>query len=116
MTKLLSFEELVELYGPEYVERVGPDWGGQESMDLEKRFIPRSLWSLIPYARFWGISDDCYRDVLNRDASEEAIAHLKVVYAEFEDALEDWLAGPEAENENPTDEYIAFSAMGIAAS
>ena len=31
--------------------------------------------------------------------------------ASFDGLLDEWLAGPEADNPDPTAEYIAFSAM-----
>ena len=113
--KLLELNELIALYGPGYVARIGPEWGGQESMDLDRSLVPRVLWPLIPYSQFWDISDDCYREDLIHDASEAARIHLKNVVDEFEDQLDEWLAGSESESPEPTKEYISFSAMVMAA-
>jgi hypothetical protein len=46
-----------------------------------------------------------------RRAAPEEIAYLTAAITRFDDELDDWLAGPEANNPNPTREYLAFSSM-----
>jgi hypothetical protein len=41
--------------------------------------------------------------------------NLKWVVVKFDDQLDSWLAGPMAQSASPTDAYIAFSAMRMAA-
>jgi hypothetical protein len=82
---------------------------------LNRVNVPERLWPLLPYAEFWGIADDWTRDDLIEEAPPEVQHNLKAVIAEYNSALEEWLAGPEASNRNPSDEYVAFAAMIMAA-
>jgi len=84
-------------------------------MSLDRTGVPRNLWPLLPYAAFWGVSDDWAREDLVRDWPPAARQNLKAVIALFEDELDHWLAGPEADNPVPSPEYLAFSAMRMAA-
>lgn len=84
-------------------------------VELDRAKIPKQFWELIPYAEFWGIADDSAREQLLSDAPSEILQNLKQVVQEFDNALDEWLAGPEADNPEPSDEYIAFCAMGMAA-
>jgi hypothetical protein len=34
---------------------------------------------------------------------------------DVDDALDEWFAGPEADDPHPSDEYVAFSAMRMVA-
>jgi hypothetical protein len=95
------------LYGAFY------DRGGNITLDPSK--IPQQLWPLMPYASFWGISDDVLRDTLVQEASIPAKRDLKKVVDVFESLLMDWLAGPEASDPVPTDEYVAYAALLMAA-
>ena len=82
---------------------------------LDPTKVPSSLHSLIHYAELYGISDDSYRQqVLDRLTDVER-DKFSVSVAIFDDALDAWLAGPDAMNPTPTHEYIAFSAMWMAA-
>lgn len=47
-------------------------------------------------------------------AAPEELAALTAINR-YEDELDDWLAGPEADSPAPSAEYIAFSAMRMAA-
>ena len=69
----------------------------------------------VPYAEFWGIPDDWARERLVRTAPPEALTNLKQVVEAYDGALDDWLGGAEADDPDQSDEYIAFSAMRIAA-
>jgi len=76
--------------------------------------VPENLRALMPYARFWGIADDWARERLVAQAPEEIRANLKAVLLQNDDALDEWLAGPESQQRNPSDSYVAFSAMRMA--
>jgi hypothetical protein len=82
---------------------------------LSAEKVPDSLRGLIPLAEKWGISDDMFRADALRRASPSDIAELKRIIAEHDDLLDDWLAGPEAQDPNPSKEYLAFSNMRMAA-
>jgi hypothetical protein len=85
--------------------------GGEEKgRRLRPKMVPKQLWQLIPYAEFWGISDDSCRIELIKEAPAEIWSDFRKVIAQNEQALMDWLAGPEAD-QDPTPEYAAFSFM-----
>jgi hypothetical protein len=101
----MTFEELVR------------DWNASTaagSVEFSPSDVPHELHPLIPYAKVFGVSDDGYRlDLLCRTPGSLK-AHVKDVVLEFEDALETWLAGPEA-NAPPSEAYVAFSTLLMAA-
>lgn len=82
---------------------------------LERSRIPSGLAPLIPYAEVWGISDDLMRADFAEKAGPGALDELQSAIQLFEDALDEWLAGPEASSSDPSPEYIAFSCMRMAA-
>jgi hypothetical protein len=82
---------------------------------LESQRVPRSLRHLIPLAERFGISDDLMRgDVLARTARAD-LDVLRRAVADHAHLLDEWLAGPEAVGPYYSDEYVAFSAMRMAA-
>lgn len=85
------------------------------TVDFDSKDVPENLRGLIPYASFWGIADDWKREQLVEAAPEHLKASLQQLIAVNDDALDDWLAGDEASSLNPSDAYIAFSAMRMAA-
>lgn len=82
---------------------------------LDEDKVPRHLWPLLPYAAFWGIEDDRDREARVREADKAILEDLVAVVRMFDDYLDFWLAGPEASSPKPSSEYIAFSAMRMAA-
>jgi hypothetical protein len=103
----LSVEEMKQLYGTFY------EASPKASIDLSQ--VPGSLHVLVPYAEFWGISDDWAREELVAKSSQSVQENLKAVVALFDDKLDEWLAGEEADSTSPSKEYVAFSAMRMAA-
>ncbi len=77
--------------------------------------VPSNLHSLIPYASFWGLSDDLEREQLVDCAPSHLKETLRRIIADNDDALDEWLAGDEARNPRPCSAYVAFSAMRMAA-
>lgn len=106
-SNVLGREQMKGLYGSFY-ER-------SPQVRLDERNVPQRVWPLLPYAEFWGIADDLTREILVKQAPADVQLNLKEVVAAFDDAMDDWLAGPEADNPDPSDEYVAFSAMRMAA-
>jgi hypothetical protein len=102
-----SLEEMKEKYGPFFESG--------SLLTLDQGRIPQKLWPLIPYAAFWGVADDWARETLVRKAPKEVQQNLKAVVAAYDDYLDEWLAGDEATNPRPSPEYVAFSAMRMAA-
>lgn len=105
--ELLSVEEMRRRYGLVAENR--------PVIRLDSGNVPENLRHLVPYAEFWGVGDDLIRDDMLRRAPMEAIADLKRIIEAHEDLLDDWLAGPDAESSEPSAEYLAFSAMRMAA-
>jgi len=77
--------------------------------------VPATLHAVIHIAERWGISDDLLRADATQRASKDEIEYLKTVVNYFDDALDAWLAGPEASDPHPSKEYLAFSNMRMAA-
>ena len=63
----------------------------------------------------YGISDDGYREEILQSIDEDEKLRLKSFLAEYDEKLDSWLAGPEANGAQFTNEYIAFSALRMAA-
>ncbi|MEH6461361.1 hypothetical protein [Chitinimonas sp. JJ19] len=77
--------------------------------------VPEDLHVLAPYAIFWGISDDWAREDILKRTPDRLKINLKWVVSKFDDQLDAWLAGEEASRSDPSDAYIAFSAMRMGA-
>ena len=100
----------------ESIKNVYGDFFSETStVEFDSRDVPGNLHHLISYARFWGHSDDWAREQLIEKAPARIKISLKKLISDNDDALDDWLAGNEASNPDPTDAYIAFSAMRMAA-
>jgi hypothetical protein len=82
---------------------------------LDPANVPLSLRHLIPMAERYGITDDLERERCIRSASIEEVMELKAAIARDDDLLDDWLAGPEANAPSFSEEYLAFSALRMAA-
>ena len=105
--ELLSVDEMRRKYGLVAENR--------PLIKLNPEKVPEKLRILIPYAEFWGVADDLIRDDMVRKAPKEAIYELRRIIRHHDGALDDWLAGPEADSPKPSDEYLAFTAMRMAA-
>ena len=96
-------------------DRYGGFFRGRPKLQLSPGKVPLDLRPYIDWAAYWGVSDDIDREVLLKDAPEEALKDLRNVVDQIHDDLNEWLAGPAANAEPPSAEYIAFSAMRLAA-
>jgi hypothetical protein len=105
--EMLSVEEMRKRYGLVAANR--------PVIHLNPKNVPEKLRHLVPYAELWGVGDDLIRDDLVRSAPREAIEELKRLMQVHDDLLDEWLAGPEAGSSNPSEEYLAFTAMRMAA-
>lgn len=101
----------IESLASEYGEFIS----ASPSVDFDATDVPVNLRSLIPYASFWGLTDDLEREQLVEVAPLHLKHDLQRLIVEYEDALDEWLAGPEATSSKPSAAYIAFSAMRMAA-
>jgi len=84
-------------------------------IELNPDRVPLELRPLIPFAQAWGISDDFERELAVERASPDQVAELKAAVTRFDDHLDTWLAGDDATGPHHSNEYIAFSAMRLAA-
>lgn len=107
LTGIWSAEEIRQRYG-DFYDR-------SPQLQLDKGAIPERFWPLIPYAEFWGIADDVTREELVIQAPFEVKRNFRDVITNLNADLNEWLAGPEADNPDPSPEYVAFSAMRMAA-
>jgi hypothetical protein len=84
-------------------------------LKLDPLKVPEGLVAYIPYAALWGIADDLEREQLVSQAPEAARTDLARTIQLIDGQLDEWLAGDEARSPTPSPEYVAFSAMRMAA-
>ena len=77
--------------------------------------VPTALRHLIPLAQKFGATDELAREAIVSSASKAEIEALKQAVQANDALLDAWLAGPEATGPCFSNEYIAFSAMRMAA-
>jgi len=106
-------EELLSIHSMK--DKYGSFYESSPKVQLDRVKVPEELWPLLPYAEFWGISDDSIRELLVQQAPQAVQENLKAVLSRFNPALDRWLAGEEADNPKPCREYVAYSAMRMAA-
>lgn len=82
---------------------------------LDPQRVPASLHHLISLAQRFGVTDDLAREAIVSSSSMKEIEALKLAVQDSEELLDAWLAGPEAAGPCFSNEYIAFSAMRMAA-
>lgn len=104
--KILSADEIEYEHGDFYKFRIS------EEFDIND--VPEKLKPLLPYAMFWGDTDDSYQTELLKKVPDDILKNLRYVVSQFIDELDEWLAGPAASSQNPSDAYCAYSAMRIA--
>ncbi|WP_342249029.1 hypothetical protein [Sphingomonas sp. OTU376] len=92
--------------------RVKPPY--DETIEQIAAEAPSELGAIAHYALFWGVSDDGYGSGLIGRSSRELRRNLISVVKQYEDQLENWLAGPAAEGPDYTIAYIAYSALMMA--
>ena len=108
-------DEFEVLPAGELRARYGLTAANRPPIILDAGKVPAALRHLIPLAERFGVSDDLTRqDILAKATADESGAMRQAVRS-HEDALDAWLAGPEADEPNYSDEYIAFSCLRMAA-
>ena len=77
--------------------------------------VPEDCWVYIPLAEKYGIADDGYRiDVISGLDNEEK-TELAEFLSTYPESLDNWLCGSESKSTEPSQEYIAFTALIMAA-
>lgn len=84
-------------------------------MNLRPSKIPLQLHPLIGLAEKFGLADDNVREHVVANSSMEERLSIKDAVEKYDDDFDLWLAGPEAAGPEYSDEYIAFSALRMAA-
>ncbi len=97
--------QLRDRYGSFHEVRIG---------GLDAARVPPELRDLIPYAEVWGVGDDLAREALVEAAPAQARTDLVEIVRGRGEALDRWLAGPEADSRRPTAEYLAFTHLRMA--
>ncbi len=96
------------------VDRYGGFFRSREKLNLSEAKVPPRLRPFLMWAAYWGVSDDIDREMLREEAPAEAIEELRALISTIDVDLNDWLAGPAADQSSPSAEYVAFSAMRMA--
>ena len=81
---------------------------------LNPENVPSDLRHLMGYAEVWGITDDLTREDLVSRTPKEALDDLARRIADVDTSLDKWLVGDESYSDEPSKEYLAFSAMRMA--
>jgi hypothetical protein len=107
-------EEFEVATGAELAAKHGLTAENRPRIKLDVSKIPPSLHPLIPYAEFWGVSDDIMREDLIEKASDADLYEFARTMERYWRELYDWLTSPTESRQNLDQEYVAFSAMGMA--
>jgi hypothetical protein len=102
---VLNEAQMKALYGKFYKK--------SHKMKFNLADVPKKLHALVPYARFWGVESGEYEDLVDT-APREVLANLPAAVESFNDELDEWLGGPEAEADEPTLAYIAFTVLRMS--
>jgi hypothetical protein len=83
---------------------------------LDPQQVPEPCRVLLPLAEQWGVGDDYEREALvTAAATSELEVLVSALDAVPDEALYGWLAGPESQNPQPTQEYAAVTCLTMAA-
>jgi len=83
----------------------------RDPLHLDPERIPGALRHLLALAEQFGESDDLIREDIIAKTSPAKLAELCLAVRACENALEDWLAGPEASGPEYSSEYIAYTCL-----
>jgi hypothetical protein len=98
----------------ELIDRHGLTAANRPKIELDASRVPKQFRKWIPLAERWGIGDDLIReDCVNAAASDE-LSELLAFGDAYDAVLDEWLAGPESNSPEPTEEYCAFTCLGMA--
>ena len=85
-------------------------------MPLDHNRVPEEIRPLLSLAARWHIGDDFDREAAVSSVSVTELRELVVALEGREgDFLYEWLAGPEADSQAPSEEYLALTHMTMAA-
>ncbi|GAA1408193.1 hypothetical protein ACFQZ4_07855 [Catellatospora coxensis] len=84
-------------------------------MRVDPTRVPENVRHLIPLVEKWSVPEDGERSELLKRASDVQLRELADAVTASIDELEDWLCGDEVSSPEPSDEYVAFSCLSMAA-
>jgi hypothetical protein len=97
----------------------GAVWLLSPRVVIDRRKVPNELHPIVPYAEFWGVSDDSIRQRLLESAPDDVLKNLKQTVRAYNKKLNAWLSSQEqsgrSPNPRPTLEYVTFVALIMAA-
>jgi len=76
---------------------------------IDKKNVPKKYHELIPHVERLGIFNDVERESIFRNLSEAEKEVQVALYKKYDVLLDAWLAGPESNRPEVSDEYIAFT-------
>lgn len=100
--------------GKELREKYGLTGENRPTIHLDSSLVPAPFRQWIPLAERWGIADDLIREDCVYKAAPDELRELLAFADAYEDVLTEWLAGPAAGSPPFSDEYVAFSCLGMA--
>ncbi len=100
--------------GKEFREKYGLTAQNRPTIRLDPSHVPPQFRGWIQLAERWGIGDDLIREDCVRNAAPEEIRQLLTFGNAYHAVLTEWLAGPEANAQHPTREYVAFTCLSMA--
>ena len=77
--------------------------------------VPNAAGRFIPLAERYGLGDDGYRDDLVLGLEPAEVKELLTYLEECPPEVDEWLCGPEAQVSPPSEEYVAFTCLLLAA-
>jgi hypothetical protein len=99
-------EELLSYFSPKPMLPEGVD----------SSTVPDAIKPLIDYAEVWGsFMEEAGRNRAIRQVDPAALANLIEAVKRFEPSLTEWLAGEAADDEVPSQAYIRFTNLVMAA-
>ena len=84
-------------------------------MALRAERVPPGGRSLLRFAERWGVGDDYEREAAVAAATPDDLIDLVGGVDAAGDDFWDWLAGPESYETEPSEEYLALTAVTMAA-
>lgn len=105
--EILTAERMKAVYGD--------FWNASPKVRLSPKKVPEALHPLIPYAEFWGMTSEDSREELVDSGPRDLVMNMKAVVLSFQKTWEDWLTGPASNRRPLSPEYLAFTAMVMAA-
>ncbi len=96
-------------------EKYGLTAENRPKIVLDAARVPAALRHLIPLAESFGVADDLIRQDIVAKTPADELEVMRRAIEPLNDAFDDWLAGPEADGPDFSDEYVAFTCLRMAA-